>query len=87
MELTGKIHAILDTRGVTDNLTVREFVVMDISNEQYPQYIKFQLKNSRCNAVDGLNVGDAVKVQFNLNGRETAKGYFNTLDAWKVDRV
>ncbi len=87
MQLEGKIHAILETRGITDNLTVREFVILDASNEKYPQHIKFQLKNDRCRAIDGFNVGDAVRVSFNLGGRETAKGYFNTLDAWRVERV
>ena len=87
MQLEGKIHAILETRGITDNLTVREFILLDASNGQYPQHIKFQLKNDRCKAVDGLNVGDAVRVSFNLVGRKTATGYFNTLDAWRIEMV
>ena len=46
MQLEGKIHAILETRGITDNLTVREFVVLDASNEQYPQHTSFNLKTT-----------------------------------------
>jgi len=42
--------------------------------------------------MDAFQVGDEVKVMFNLRGREWTSPsgevkYFNSLDAWRIERV
>jgi len=36
--------------------------------------------------LDTVKRGDAVEVSFNVRGREFNRRYYNTLDAWKVER-
>lgn len=91
IETTGKIHAIFETKQVSERFTKREFVVEMSDNPKYPQMVLFQLTGDRCNQLDGLSVGDTVRIDFSLRGREwkSPSGevkYFNSLDAWTVER-
>ena len=91
MQLTGIIKVKKDEQAVSDKFRKRDFVLTDNSS-QYPQHISFQATQDRCSLLDGVNVGDTVTVHFNLRGREwtSPQGeikYFNTLEAWKIDRT
>ena len=91
IEATGKLHAIFETKQVSERFTKREFVVEMSDNPKYPQLVLFQLTGDRCNQLDDLHVGDTVRIDFSLRGREwkSPKGevkYFNSLDAWTVER-
>ena len=59
-------------------------------NPKYPQVVLFQLTGDRCAQLDGFSVGDEVRLDFSLRGREwrSPSGevkYFNSLDCWKVE--
>ncbi len=89
MEFTGKVHKIFPVQELKNNFTKRDFVLVD-ETSQYPQYITFQLMKERCSLIDKFKEGDAVKVAFNLNGREWTNPegktiYFNSLVAWKLE--
>jgi hypothetical protein len=91
IEVTGKLYAINDIQQVTERFQKREFVVEMTDNPKYPQYVLFQLTGNRVDNIDGFNVGDDVKVDFSLRGREwkSPSGdvkYFNSLDVWTIDR-
>lgn len=90
MDITGRIHEIFPVQTVKNNFTKREFILLDDTNDQYPQYIKFELIQDKCSIIDAFKTGDQVKVYFNLKGREwiNPKGekvYFTTLGAWKIE--
>ena len=90
IEATGKLHTIFETKQVSERFTKREFVVELTDNPKYPQVVLFQLTGDRCAQLDGLHVGDAVRIDFSLRGREwrSPQGevkYFNSLDVWKVE--
>ena len=92
METTGRIHALFDTQQVTERFRKREFVVELGDNPRYPQYVLFQLTGDRCENLDGFEVGEEVKVEFSLRGREwqSPRGetkYFNSLDVWTLERL
>lgn len=89
-EQTGKLHTIFETNRVSERFTKREFVIEVADNPKYPQVVLFQLTGDRCAQLDDLKVGDEVRVEFSLRGREwhSPKGetkYFNSLDVWKVE--
>ena len=65
----GKIYDILKIQNVNEKLRKREFV-LEISDGQYPQLVKFELANEKCELIDKFNVGDFVSVKFSLRGRE-----------------
>lgn len=91
METTGILKLKNDTQKVSEKFSKREFVITTESNTSYPQHVSFQLANDKCAILDTLKEGEEVKVIFNLKGREWSGPdgvkYFNTLDAWKVERV
>ena len=90
IQVSGRLHAIFETKQVTERFSKREFVLELSDKSQYSQYVLFQLTGDRVNAIDGLKAGDQVRVEFNLRGREwTSKEgevkYFNSLDVWTVE--
>jgi hypothetical protein len=90
IEATGKLHTIFETKQVSERFSKREFVVELADNPKYPQTVLFQLTGDRCTQLDGMNVGDAVRIEFSLRGREwrSPSGevkYFNSLDVWKIE--
>jgi hypothetical protein len=90
IEAIGKLHTIFETKQVSERFTKREFVVEMTDNPKYPQTVLFQLTGDRCSQLDGLGVGDQVRIDFSLRGREwkSPSGevkYFNSLDVWKVE--
>ena len=90
IETTGKLHTIFETKQVSERFTKREFVIELADNPKYPQVVLFQLTGDRCTQLDGLRVGDQVRIEFSLRGREwrSPSGeikYFNSLDVWKIE--
>lgn len=93
-ELTGKLLIKFDTTQRTESFKTREFVVEkseDINGKLITNYIKFQCVQDRTNIIDRVNVGDDIKVHFNIRGSKWEKdgrvSYFNNLDAWRVEQV
>jgi single-strand DNA-binding protein len=84
----GKLHEIFDEQQVSDKFKKREFV-LEIPDGAYTNFIKFQLTQDKCNLIDGYNVGDEVKVAFNLSGKPFTKNgttmYFTNLGAWRIE--
>jgi hypothetical protein len=92
METTGRLHKIDAAKDVTARFRKREFVVELADNPRYPQYVQFQLTGDRCEQLDGFGVGDEVRIEFSLRGREwtSPQGevkYFNSLDVWQIERL
>lgn len=91
LKTSGKLHAIYETKQISDRFQKREFVVELADNSRYPQLVLFQLTGDRCAALDGFRLGEDVEIDFSLRGREwrSPKGdtkYFNSLDVWTLDR-
>ncbi|MEO8088190.1 MAG: DUF3127 domain-containing protein [Bacteroidota bacterium] len=90
LQVKGKLKLKSNEQVVSDRFRKREFVLTDDST-QYPQHISFQLTQDKCSLIDAVNPGDEITVSFNLRGREwkSPQGeikYFNSLEAWKIDK-
>jgi Domain of unknown function (DUF3127) len=90
LDISGKLHAVFDTTQVSERFTKREFVLELTDNPKYPQLVQFQLTGDRCSQLDSFAVGDLVRLDFSLRGREwkSPRGetkYFNSLDVWKIE--
>src|SRR5690554_4187527 len=72
-EAQGIIHSIDQTREYGQNgFTKREFVIKltgDGEKEEYPNYVAMEFLKDKCALLDTYNIGDEVKVTFNLSGR------------------
>lgn len=83
-DITGKMIAKYDTEKKSEKFSVRDFVI-EVNEGQYPQFVKFQMTNDRCSLIDPYNVGDTIKVHFDLRGREWQGKYFTNLNAWRIE--
>ncbi len=89
-ETTGTLKAKMDTQQINDRFRKREFA-LEIADGNYPQMVKFQLVQDKCELLDQFNVGDEMKVHFNLKGREFtrrdtgATDYFTNVEAWRLE--
>ena len=84
MNIPAKIIEIFETTKVTESFKKREFVVEYSENPQYPEFIKFELIQEKCDLLDKYSPGEEIDISFNLKGRkwtdpQGAVKYFNTL--------
>ncbi len=93
-ELTGKLVAKFDTVQRTETFKVREFAVEkseDINGRTITNYAKFQCVQDKTTIIDRVNVGDEIKVYFNIKGSKWEKdgkiNYFTNLDAWRIEQI
>ena len=93
-EIVGKLIAKFDINQRTETFKVREFVIEkseDISGRLITNYVKFQCVQDKTAMPDSFNIGDEVKVSFNLKGtrweKEGKVNYFTNLDAWRMESV
>jgi single-strand DNA-binding protein len=84
-EVEGTLHKIYNTENKSGSFQTREFVVR--VDGQYPQYVKLQLVQDRCNIIDNFQENSRVKVSFDLRGREWQDKFFTTLNAWRIEQA
>ena len=91
LNVKGKLKVKGDEVQVSDKFRKREFVVTIDASSAYPQHVQFQLVQDKCGLIEGFGIGEEISVSFNLRGREWTKDnqvkYFNSLDAWKIERL
>lgn len=83
----GEVVFITPTTSVNDKFKKREVTLK--SQDEYPQYVTFQLTQDKCDLANNLKTGEVVEVQYNLRGRrwEAQDGtikYFNSIEAWTM---
>lgn len=93
-ELTGKLVAKYDEVQRTATFKTREFAVEktdDIGGRTVTNYVKFQCVQDKTAIVDRVNIGDEIKVFFNIKGSKWEKNgvtnYITNLDAWRIEQV
>jgi single-strand DNA-binding protein len=85
LQTDGKLHKVFDAEEKSGTFKTRDFVI-EIPG-QYPQYIKFQLTQDRCDLIDKYKIGDQINVAFDLRGREWQGKFLTNLQAWKIQLV
>jgi hypothetical protein len=93
-ELTGKLVAKYDVVQRTATFKTREFAVEktdDIGGRTVTNYVKFQSVQDKTTIIDKVNIGDEIKVYFNIKGSKWEKdgkvNYITNLDAWRIEQV
>jgi hypothetical protein len=92
-ELAGKLIVKEDTVNISEKFRKREFVI-DVPNERNPDWndtVKFQTTQDRVDLIEPFNIGDELKVAFNIRGKKWERdgkvNYFTNLEAWRIDKV
>ncbi len=89
MEITGKIKKIDETKTFgTSGFRKREMVLT--TNDQYPQMLKVEFVQDKCDLLNNYQEGQDVKISINLTGREwiNPQGeavYFNSIQGWRIE--
>jgi hypothetical protein len=93
-DLTGRLLAKYDTIQRSETFRTREFVVEktdDVAGRKITNYVKFQCVQDRTTILDRLNIGDEIKVYFNIKGTKWEKdgktNFITNLDAWRVEQI
>ncbi len=93
-ELTGKLIAKYDIVQRTESFKTREFAVEktdEINGRTITNYVKFQCVQDKTAIVDKVNIGNDVKVYFNIKGTKWEKdgkvNYITNLDAWRIEQI
>jgi len=84
-EVNGTLHHIGETKQISETFSTRTFTIK--TSDEYPQFISFELHKDRTDLIEVYNLGDEVNVSFNLRGREWSGKFFNTLQAWRIQKV
>ncbi|MDO1501819.1 DUF3127 domain-containing protein [Winogradskyella maritima] len=91
MEVQGRIKMIGETQTFGSNgFRKREVVVT--TEEQYPQHIMVEFVQDKTDLLNNYQVGQQVKVNINLRGREWVNPqgetkYFNSIQGWRIEAV
>lgn len=90
MEVKGKIEKLFATQKISETFKKREFVLEYVENPKYPEYLKLEFIQDKCDLLDSFSEGQEVNVSINLKGRKWTDPqgndkYFNTLQAWKIE--
>lgn len=90
-QATGKVMTVGTTQQVSEKFRKREVILL-IDDGKYPQTCAFEFAQDKVQDLDPVSVGDLVRVDFDLRGRQwtSPKGEvktFNTLSAWRLETL
>lgn len=90
MEISGKITEALEARGGTsartgNNWRTQSFVLETI--EQYPRHLCFEVFGDDKLKLFNIQVGQVLKVYFDVDAHEYQGRWYNQIRAWKVEPV
>ncbi len=90
-EISGNLIVKEDVQNISSSFKKREFVieVLNERNSEWNDFIKFQITQDKCSLLDAYQVGQSIKVAFNIRGRKWEKdgktNYFSNLEAWRIE--
>jgi hypothetical protein len=87
-ETKGKIVKILEPQtGTSKNgeWKKQDFIVE--TAEAYPKKICFSIWNDKMSLLDGVEVGDEVRVMFNVASREYNNKWYSDITAYQLDNM
>lgn len=88
-ELSGKIIAVLDRKsGISKTGTswsVQQYVIE--THEQYPKKMCFDVFGEDKISQFNIQIGDELKLFFDVDAREYNGRWYNSFKVWKVEKV
>jgi single-strand DNA-binding protein len=84
-EIIGKIKQIGETQTFNKGFTKRELVI--ITEDKFPQDIAIDATQEKIELLSAFQVGERVKVSFDIRGREYNGRHFVNLTLWKIQKA
>jgi hypothetical protein len=85
VEVKGTLKHVFDKQTFSSGFEKREFILT--TKEQYPQDLKIELVNDKCNLIDSFVNGQELVAHVNLRGSEYQGKYYVSLQGWKVENA
>lgn len=93
-EIIGKLVSKMPVIQRSETFKTREFVIEkseEVNGRTLLNYVKFQCVQDKTQLPDKYNIGDEVKVYFNIRGTKWMKdgkeNFITNLDAWRLEAV
>lgn len=90
MEIEGKIIAVMPAQGGVSARTGNSWKSQDYvieTHEQYPKKCVFRVFGEEKIANMNIQIGEELRVSFDIDAHEYQGRWFNDVRAWKVDRI
>lgn len=90
MEIEGKIIAVMPAQGGVSARTGNSWKSQDYvieTHEQYPKKCVFRVFGEDKIANMNIQIGEELRVSFDIDAHEYQSRWFNDVRAWKVDRI
>lgn len=90
MEIEGKIIAVLPAREGVSSRTGSPWMTQDYvleTHDQYPRRCCFNVFGSDKIQSFNIQIGEELRVSFDIDAREYQGRWFNSIRAWKVERI
>lgn len=88
MDFYGKVKEVSEPvsgQGAKGLWVKKTIVVESFDNPE--NWIAIDALNERCDKVNVLQPGMAVKATFGINSRKGEKGYFTTINLWDIQKL
>ena len=89
MEQTGKIIKVLPLKSGISKSSGKEWksqeYVLETSDVKYPTHVCFSVFGDKIDSF-AIKEGENLTVSFNIDAREYEGRWYNSIQAWKVDR-
>lgn len=85
-DITGIIRIIGNTESFGANGFTKRQIVVD-TDEQYSQALAIDFVKDKCTILDNYNVGDQVKVSYNLRGNEFNGKFYCNIQGWRIEKT
>ena len=88
--ITGKLIVKGDTNVFGSNGFKKREIVIKTEDSQYPQTIQIEFIQDKCDLLDKYELGESLKISYNLNGRSWVNPqgetkYFNSIQGWRIE--
>lgn len=90
MDFTGKVIAILQSRGGVSKTSGNEWKSQEYvieNHDQYPKKMCFDVFGVDKIEQFNIQMGEEITVSFDIDARQWQDRWFNSIRAWKVERV
>jgi hypothetical protein len=84
-EIIGSITHILEMQTFPSGFSKREFVIE--TDERYPQQIKLECVKQDCSLLDSRQLGEEVRVKFNIRGNAYQGRFYVNLQACEIEPI
>lgn len=90
MEFSGKVIAILQPKSGVAKATGNEWKAQEYvieNHDQYPKKMCFEVFGAEKIDQFAIQMGEELNVSFDIDARQWQDRWFNSIRAWKVERV